>query len=67
MTNDMSVQLKQQNLCKNILRAVKVAGMPDIDEFPKADRVTFRYYLGRLYFLEEEYSKVCPKRDLIIV
>lgn len=31
--------------------------MPAIDEFPKSDRVTFRYYLGRLYFLEEDYSK----------
>ncbi|KAJ8662587.1 hypothetical protein O0I10_001548 [Lichtheimia ornata] len=57
-------KLKQQNLCKNILRAVKVAGMPDIDEFPKADRVTFRYYLGRLYFLEEEYGKAEHELEL---
>jgi uncharacterized protein HemY len=49
--------LKQQNLCKNILRAVKAADMASIDQFPKSDRVTFRYYLGRLYFLEEDYVK----------
>jgi uncharacterized protein HemY len=49
--------LKQQNLCKNILRAVKAADMPHINEFPKSDRVTFRFYLGRLYFLEEDYVK----------
>ncbi|KAI7898589.1 uncharacterized protein BX663DRAFT_489860 [Cokeromyces recurvatus] len=50
-------KLKQQNLCKNILRAVKAADMPPLEEFPKSDRVTFRYYLGRLYFLEEDYAK----------
>ncbi|KAI8079405.1 hypothetical protein BDF21DRAFT_340522 [Thamnidium elegans] len=50
-------KLRQQNLCKNILRAVKAADMPSIDQFPKSDRVTFRYYLGRLYFLEEDYVK----------
>ncbi|KAG1175623.1 hypothetical protein G6F70_003963 [Rhizopus microsporus] len=50
-------KLKQQNLCKNILRAVKAADMPPIEQFPKSDRVTFRYYLGRLYFLEEDYAK----------
>ncbi|KAI8991697.1 hypothetical protein BDF20DRAFT_845891 [Mycotypha africana] len=50
-------KLKQQNLCKNILRAVKAADMPPLHEFPKSDRVTFRYYLGRLYFLEEDYAK----------
>ncbi|KAI9253382.1 hypothetical protein BDA99DRAFT_519629 [Phascolomyces articulosus] len=57
-------QLKQQNLCKNILRAVRAADLPDITEFPKCDRVTFRYYLGRLYFLQEEYSKAENELDL---
>ncbi|KAI9307299.1 hypothetical protein BJ944DRAFT_24838 [Cunninghamella echinulata] len=50
-------QLKQQNLCKNVLRALKAADMPPIERFPKSDRVTFRYYLGRLYFLGEDYAK----------
>ncbi|KAG1461266.1 hypothetical protein G6F56_005764 [Rhizopus delemar] len=50
-------KLKQQNLCKNILRAVKAADMPPIDYFPKADRVTYKYYLGKLFFLEEDYVK----------
>ncbi|KAI9495023.1 hypothetical protein BDB00DRAFT_815534 [Zychaea mexicana] len=57
-------QLKQQNLCKNILRAVRAADLPEIDYFPKCDRVTFRYYLGRLYFLQEEYSKAENELDL---
>ncbi|KAF7725375.1 COP9 signalosome (CSN) subunit [Apophysomyces ossiformis] len=50
-------KLKQQNLCKNILRALGAADMPSIDEFPKSDRVTFWYYLGRLHFLQEDYNK----------
>lgn len=57
-------KLRQQNLCKNILRAVKAADMPSIDHFPKSDRVTFRYYLGRLYFLEEDYVKAELELDL---
>ncbi|CAO3647698.1 unnamed protein product [Mucor fragilis] len=57
-------KLKQQNLCKNILRAVKAADMPPIDQFSKSDRVTFRYYLGRLYFLEEDYVKAENELDL---
>ncbi|KAI8337787.1 hypothetical protein BD560DRAFT_413111 [Blakeslea trispora] len=57
-------KLKQQNLCKNILRAVKAADLPPLTSFPKSDRVTFRYYLGRLYFLEEDYSKAETELDL---
>ncbi|KAK4511528.1 uncharacterized protein ATC70_012743 [Mucor velutinosus] len=57
-------KLKQQNLCKNILRALKAADMPSIDQFSKSDRVTFRYYLGRLYFLEEDYVKAEHELDL---
>ncbi|KAF1800020.1 hypothetical protein V8B55DRAFT_1368060 [Mucor lusitanicus] len=57
-------KLKQQNLCKNILRAVKAADMPSLDQFSKSDRVTFRYYLGRLYFLEEDYAKAEHELDL---
>ncbi|CEP12593.1 hypothetical protein [Parasitella parasitica] len=57
-------KLKQQNLCKNILRAVKAADMPSIDQYSKSDRVTFRYYLGRLYFLEEDYVKAEHELDM---
>lgn len=52
-------QLKQQNLCKNVLRAVRAsADLPGVEQFPKAHRVTYRYYLGVLNFLEEDYKKV---------
>jgi hypothetical protein len=44
-------------LCKNVLRAVKAADMPPLEDFPKSDRVAFRYYLGRLYFRDEDYTR----------
>ncbi|KAI8381037.1 uncharacterized protein BYT42DRAFT_289715 [Radiomyces spectabilis] len=50
-------KLKQPNLCKNILRALSAADMPSIEDFPKSDRVTFRYYVGRFFFLEEDYLR----------
>ncbi|RUS26374.1 hypothetical protein BC938DRAFT_470855 [Jimgerdemannia flammicorona] len=50
-------QLKQQNLCKNVLRAVRASDLPGVEQFPKSHRVTYRYYLGVLNFLEEDYKK----------
>ncbi|KAI8583585.1 hypothetical protein K450DRAFT_221832 [Umbelopsis ramanniana AG] len=50
-------KIKSQNLCRNVLKAIRVNDLPPLESYPKADRVTFRYYLGRLYFLEEQYIK----------
>lgn len=49
-------QLKSLPLCRNILRALSAADLPDLEEFPRADRVTFRYYTGTLHFLASEYT-----------
>jgi hypothetical protein len=32
--------------------------MPTLDAFPKAHQVTFKYYVGVIYFLEENYEEV---------
>jgi COP9 signalosome complex subunit 12 len=32
--------------------------MPDLASFPKSQRVTFKYYEGVLFFLEENYVEV---------
>jgi hypothetical protein len=32
--------------------------MPTLDTFPKAHQVTFKYYVGVIYFLEENYEEV---------
>ena len=34
--------------------------MPDLSVFPKSHIVTFKYYVGVIKFLEEDYTAVCP-------
>ncbi|SAM83329.1 related to CSN12-COP9 signalosome (CSN) subunit [Ustilago bromivora] len=50
-------RLKSVSLCRNILRAISAAVLPDLELFPKSQQVTFRYYVGVLAFLNEEYDK----------
>jgi len=45
-------------LCKNILRAVKAADLPDLEQFPMAHQVTIRYYTGVLSFFNDDFKKV---------
>lgn len=33
--------------------------MPPLESFPKSQRVTFKYYEGVLFFLEENYTEAC--------
>lgn len=32
--------------------------MPDLEAFPKSHIVTFKYYVGVIFFLEEDYTQV---------
>lgn len=50
-------KLRSLGLCRNILRAIGAADLPDFQRFPRAQRVTFKYYVGVLAFLNEDYSK----------
>lgn len=50
-------KLKSLPLCRNILRALSAAPLPALDEYPRADRVSFRYYTGVLHFLAQEYPR----------
>ncbi|RFU33270.1 hypothetical protein B7463_g3085, partial [Scytalidium lignicola] len=52
-------KLNSISLSKNILNAIQAyrGDMPDLDAFPKSHQVTFRYYVGVIYFLEENYSE----------
>lgn len=47
------------SLSKNILRSISaaVSDMPPLEAFPKAHQVTFNYYVGVIYFLDENYIK----------
>ncbi|CAO1614275.1 unnamed protein product [Parajaminaea phylloscopi] len=49
-------KLKSLPLCRNVLRALAAAPLPPLDRFPRADRVTFRYYTGVLHFLSQDYT-----------
>ncbi|RHZ67024.1 hypothetical protein Glove_303g62 [Diversispora epigaea] len=68
-------KLKQQNLCKNVMRSIKAASvdLPPFERFPKAHQVTYLYYHGLLLFLDAEYNlaeeklvaafRMCPKSN----
>lgn len=36
--------------------------MPDLEQFPKAHQVTYKYYLGVISFLDENYTEVYSTR-----
>ncbi|OLL27119.1 Protein CSN12 [Neolecta irregularis DAH-3] len=50
-------KLNRLPLCKNLQRSMTVSDIPPLEYFPKAHVVTYRYYTGVLYFLNEEYRK----------
>lgn len=64
-------KLNSISLSKNILKAIQAyrGDMPTLDAFPKAHQVTFKYYVGVIYFLEEAYEevRVPPSRDAKIL
>ena len=64
-------KLNSISLSKNILRALAVSNtdMPEMDAFPKSHIVTFKYYVGVVFFLEEDYQQVRPDptRPLLVV
>ncbi|KAI5810314.1 hypothetical protein BZA77DRAFT_335733 [Pyronema omphalodes] len=50
-------KLNAITLCKNVIRALSATTteMPPLDAFPKSHIVTFKYYVGVIHFLEEDY------------
>lgn len=55
-------KLNSASLSRTILKTLAVyndkGDMPPLESFPKAQRVTFKYYEGVLFFLEENYVQV---------
>jgi COP9 signalosome complex subunit 12 len=37
--------------------------MPSLEAFPMAHQVTYKYYVGVIYFLEENYAEVSLHDD----
>lgn len=56
-------KLNSASLSRTILTSLAAfdqrGDMPPLEAFPKSQRVTFRYYEGVLFFLEENYVEVC--------
>jgi hypothetical protein len=51
--------VKRISLTKNIIKVLENnADIPALELYPRAHQVTYRYYLGMLSFLNEEYLKV---------
>ncbi|PYH44809.1 protein csn12 [Aspergillus saccharolyticus JOP 1030-1] len=52
-------KLNTIGLSKNLLRALNAqsADLPDLDAFPKSHTVTFKYYVGVIHFLDENYAE----------
>lgn len=53
-------KLNSVTLSKNIIRALQASrgDMPEVGLFPKSQQVTFKYYMGIIQFLEEDYEQV---------
>jgi len=55
---DLCLQAGKMGLHKSLLRSLTVqTDMPALEQFPKADQVTCKYYFGLLAFLSEDWSK----------
>ena len=52
-------KLNSIGLSKNILRALSASrtDMPSLETFPRSHIVTFKYYVGVIQFLEEDYAQ----------
>ncbi|PWY82869.1 COP9 signalosome complex subunit [Aspergillus heteromorphus CBS 117.55] len=52
-------KLNSVGLSKNLLRALNAssADLPSMDAFPKSHIVTFKYYIGVIHFLDENYAE----------
>mmetsp|Transcript_24068 Transcript_24068/g.39552 ORF Transcript_24068/g.39552 Transcript_24068/m.39552 type:complete len:406 (-) Transcript_24068:675-1892(-) len=50
-------KLNTLRLCKNLIRAVDGAGFPPFEVFPIAQKVTYKFFVGRLAMYEDSYKK----------
>ena len=50
-------QLNTLRLCKTLINAVNSKQFLEFDMFPASQRVTYRYYTGRLNIFDERYVR----------
>lgn len=51
-------KLNNLRLCTNLIRAVDGTGFPPFDDFPSAQKVTYKYFVGRLSVLNTNFRLV---------
>lgn len=49
-------KLNTLRLCKNLIRTVESRQFPPFDVFPVSQKVTYKFYLGRLAVFDEKYE-----------
>ena len=56
-------RLNTLRLCKNLINAVHSRQFAPFDAFPASQRVTYKYYTGRLAIFDEQYVRLlsCPQ------
>lgn len=52
-------RLNTLRLCKNLMRTVDSRQFAAFDAFPAAQRVTYKFYVGRLAVFDENYVRLC--------
>lgn len=50
-------RLNTLRLCKNLIRTVDSRQFPPFDSFPAAQRVTYKFYVGRLAVFDDAYEE----------
>ncbi|KZS97802.1 hypothetical protein SISNIDRAFT_477193 [Sistotremastrum niveocremeum HHB9708] len=51
-------KVQRTSLSRNVIRALKANNdIPPLTEYPRAHQVTYKYYLGMLSFLNEDYEQ----------
>lgn len=50
-------RLNTLRLCKNLMRTVESRQFAAFDAFPAAQRVTYKFYVGRLAVFDENYVR----------
>lgn len=62
----MYFRLNTLRLCKNLINAVNSRQFMPFEEFPASQRVTYKYYTGRLAIFDENYVRTLNSSSLCL-
>lgn len=61
------VTLNNPQLGRNLIAAIQSHGFPPFDSFPASQRVTYRYYLGRMAILDDKLVRACSSLGSVLL